>query len=217
VRELEGPRKPGLHRVQWDLRLTPPEQDEEGRDSFQGALQGPLVRPGTYRVSLNVDDHEASTPITVEPDPEFVVTESDRRERWQVLERLLPLRTDIYRSAKKSGSLKDQLEKLQKSLDEREGLPDELKETVEGLAEELRNLTHRMKRMSSEVTRLYRTVEGSPHLPTETQVRVLGEIETRYRRESSILDELIDTKIPELEKRLNEHQVPRITVEKKSS
>jgi archaellum component FlaC len=211
VRELEGPRKPGLHRVQWDLRHKPLEQDEDGGSSRR-APQGPLVRPGVYHVSLNVDEHEASTSITVEADPELDITEADRQKRWETLDRVLPLMANIRKGAEQSGSLKDQLDELEKSLKEQETIPDEIKESVKGLVEEVELLSHRMNRMSSEVSRLYRVVESSPFVPTETQIRVLGEIEARYRSESASLDELTGTKIPALERQLNEHQVPRIKV-----
>ncbi len=196
--------------MQWDLRHTPPEQEESERNSFQGALQGPLVRPGVYTVKLKVDEHEASTSINVEADPELRITETDRQTRWQTLERLLPLQADIYKSAKQGGSIKSQIDELQKSLEDQEDVSDAIKETVKEVAEELKLLSHRLNRLNSEVSRLYRAVESSPHLPTETQRRVVGEIETRYRSESSTLDELAETKIPELERQLNENQIPRI-------
>jgi len=210
VRELEGERKPGIQRVQWDLRHTPPEQEESERNSFMGALEGPLVQPGVYEVSLEVDEQQASTSITVEADPELQITEADRQTRWQTIERLLPLQADIYKSAKQGGAIKKQIDELQKSLKDQEAVPDAIQDAVKDLAEEVKLQSHRLNRLNGDVSRLYRTVEGSPHLPTETQRRVVGEIETRYQSERSTLDELTETKIPELERQLNENQIPRI-------
>ncbi len=83
VRELEGPRKPGIQRVQWDLRYPTPEREQqEERRGFGGPLRGPLVEPGTYQVRLEVDGHEVSTPVRVEADPELQIAESDREKRW---------------------------------------------------------------------------------------------------------------------------------------
>ena len=40
-------------------------------------------------------------------------------------------------------------------------------------------------------------------IPTRTQLSVLDEIESRHRDESSVLDDLTDSKIPDMERRLN--------------
>src|SRR5262245_28326253 len=57
VRTLTAPAKQGLHRVAWDLRepapvLPKPPAKEEDEDVFATGPQGPLVLPGTYRVTL---------------------------------------------------------------------------------------------------------------------------------------------------------------------
>jgi photosystem II stability/assembly factor-like uncharacterized protein len=56
IRRGSGPATAGFHRVAWDLRLPAavpadtPETPQEGE--FEGASGGPLVVPGTYRVTL---------------------------------------------------------------------------------------------------------------------------------------------------------------------
>jgi hypothetical protein len=214
VRELEGSMESGIQRVQWDLRYTPPEREEEA-DSFQGPLEGPLVEPGVYRVSLEAGEHQVSTSLTVLEDPELDITEGDRQRRWQVVERLVPLQADTYRKGKQSQSIKEQLEELNESLAEQEDISDELKESVKGIAEELEILAHEMDRTATEVTQLYRAVENSPYVPTQTQIHLLEEMEARHHDQSSELDELTETKIPELERQLNQNRVPRIRLEQK--
>ena len=52
VRRIEGPTKPGFHRVAWDLRYpTPQAWSPEPPDSFRRPT-GVLAAPGTYSVSL---------------------------------------------------------------------------------------------------------------------------------------------------------------------
>ncbi len=65
---------------------------------------------------------KSSTSVIVEEDPELRITKGDLEKRWQTLERLLPLQGDIYRKAKQSRSLEEQLEKLEKSLAEQKEL-----------------------------------------------------------------------------------------------
>jgi hypothetical protein len=212
VRELEGPLEPGLHRVQWDLRHEPPEQDEAEADSFRGPLAGPLVRAGVYQVSLQIGEAKEETPVIVESDPELRITQRDLEKRWQTLDRILPLQGDIYKKAKESRSLHEQLEKLEKSLSEQKELPEALGETAEALVGEAELVSHRMNQLNSDITRLYRTVENSPFVPTQMQLDALDGLESRYRGESAALDELTGTEVPELERRLNEHEVPRIQI-----
>jgi photosystem II stability/assembly factor-like uncharacterized protein len=57
IRRLDGSNKAGLHRTAWDLRETalpaPSEGRRGGRGGGRGGLRmGPLVKPGTYTVTL---------------------------------------------------------------------------------------------------------------------------------------------------------------------
>jgi hypothetical protein len=49
VRQLDALANAGLHRTHWDLRETPPQAAGNGG---RGVRQGPLVRPGSYTVTL---------------------------------------------------------------------------------------------------------------------------------------------------------------------
>ncbi len=56
VRRLTGPVSAGMQRVSWDLRYPPatlpPPPNPENEDPFGEGPSGPLVMPGTYRVSV---------------------------------------------------------------------------------------------------------------------------------------------------------------------
>src|SRR2546428_13442666 len=56
VRSLTGPITAGIQRVAWDLRYSPPSlpppPNPEGEDPFNEGPAGPLVMPGTYKVSV---------------------------------------------------------------------------------------------------------------------------------------------------------------------
>jgi photosystem II stability/assembly factor-like uncharacterized protein len=56
VRRLNGPITAGVQRVSWDLRYPPPTlpppPNPEGEDPFNDGPSGPLVMPGTYKVSV---------------------------------------------------------------------------------------------------------------------------------------------------------------------
>src|SRR2546421_1385664 len=56
VRRFAGPTGAGIQRVTWDLRYPastlPPPPNPEGEDPFKEGPSGPLVMPGTYKVSV---------------------------------------------------------------------------------------------------------------------------------------------------------------------
>ena len=68
VRGLKTDVKPGLHRVQWNLRADPPKRSS---GSSSRARTGPSVRPGVYLAKLTVDGKEFVEEIRVNSDPDF--------------------------------------------------------------------------------------------------------------------------------------------------
>jgi len=55
VRRITGPAGKGIHRVAWDLRypaIDPIEPETTERREYRGRSEGPLVVPGTFKVSL---------------------------------------------------------------------------------------------------------------------------------------------------------------------
>ena len=103
VRELAGPTQPGINRVYWDLRhpapslprfqTKPPGRDwvplEQGADrvvyvwdiDFIRGHRGPLAVPGTYTVTVTLDDEEFSRPLEVLGDPYSTGSLSDIQEQ----------------------------------------------------------------------------------------------------------------------------------------
>ena len=70
VRELTVESEVGLHKATWDLRRARP-PESEGRRSRYGRRSGPRVAPGTYSVTLTVDNQTLTQLLVVEGDPEF--------------------------------------------------------------------------------------------------------------------------------------------------
>lgn len=66
VQNLEGPKEAGLHRVVWNLRLAPAEND--GNPRFR--RRGRRAESGTYTVELDVDGKVSRRPLEIQIDPE---------------------------------------------------------------------------------------------------------------------------------------------------
>ncbi|MFQ5569366.1 MAG: hypothetical protein ACE5G0_06805 [Rhodothermales bacterium] len=72
IRTLQGPAKPGINRVSWDMRRQG--SGNQGGPSGGGRggrfrRSGPLVMPGTYTVRIRAGRQADSTTVTVLPDP----------------------------------------------------------------------------------------------------------------------------------------------------
>ena len=213
VRELKAPASAGVHRVQWDLRhMSPPQDEDEGR-GFGGPFRGPLVLPGSYRVTVDLPGRTVSTILEVEPDPELELDEADRRQRLDTVTRLLPLQREAFETSERTAKIKDAIEALVESVsaDEKELGLDELDDLLKSTGA----LAHRTDRTKSLVNRLYRAVENSPFAPTATQLRQLDELEGRVAADRASVTELTDTTLPDLEERLDEHGIARVRVPSK--
>jgi len=67
VREMTGPKKAGLHRVQWNLRGNPP-AGAAAAGQRGGGPGGGALEPGSYLVKLTVDGKEYTTRVVIEAD-----------------------------------------------------------------------------------------------------------------------------------------------------
>jgi len=82
VRRLTGPITAGIQRVSWDLRYPPaslpPPPNPETEDPFNEGPTGPLVMPGTYKVSVAKRVDGAITPLS-QPQEFQVVVEGQEK------------------------------------------------------------------------------------------------------------------------------------------
>ena len=76
IRDLEGPKEAGLHKLYWDFRKNPPQkQAGQSGQSMQQRFRrrAPMVGPGEYLVQLTAGDKVLKTRLVVEKDnPEYL-------------------------------------------------------------------------------------------------------------------------------------------------
>jgi len=82
IRRLTGPVTAGFQRVNWDLRYPasslPPPPNPEGEDPFAEPPGGPLVMPGTYKVSMMKRTDGVTTPLGQSQEFQVIVDGQDR-------------------------------------------------------------------------------------------------------------------------------------------
>jgi hypothetical protein len=85
IRRLRGPSQAGMNRTCWDLRRAGPADSGfplPGNCNGTTGRPGPLVAPGNYQVTVTTGGGNPLPGIvTVLPDPEFPISDADRKTR----------------------------------------------------------------------------------------------------------------------------------------
>jgi hypothetical protein len=85
VRELTAPATRGMHRVEWDLRMSfafvPPPSDS----GYYGPPRPPYVPAGEYKVELTAAGKTLTRTVRVHSDPRAATTPEALRARWTMM------------------------------------------------------------------------------------------------------------------------------------
>jgi photosystem II stability/assembly factor-like uncharacterized protein len=105
-----------IHRVPWNLRYAPLEGDDTARDprlARPTGPRGPLVAPGTYTVTLEVEGATSSRTFAVHGDPELpMLSHDDYRAREAFLLEIRELRRAIAEAREADAESASELDRL---------------------------------------------------------------------------------------------------------
>jgi len=126
VRRVSGPVKAGFHRVAWDLRYPAPNPTDpkpaKDDDPFADKKEGPLVVPGTYRVTMARRVDGVETPIgeaqafTVQPVGSGGLTKEQRAELLAFQRKTASLQRAVLGSARLVKETLERISILKKAL-----------------------------------------------------------------------------------------------------
>jgi hypothetical protein len=213
IREITGDatkeaRKAGVNTVVWDGRVKPlaPMRNQTGGGGGGGGFggggnNGPLVLPGTYRVALSIDGREAqSVNVRLQGDPEIQITDADRKTHFDTVLALHTLQGTMNEAADIVLDMNKQITAINDALKGQSNVPDSLKSTLADLDKQVNELRTRLgvaqggggfgggpQNVRGRVGQLKGQIMNSTSLPTETQVRVHGELRTAS---SKVIDEV---------------------------
>ena len=136
VRRISGPITAGVQRVAWDLRYPspslPPPPNPEGEDPFNEGPAGPLVMPGTYRVSIAKRVDGVITPISqpqefqVRVDGQDRMSASDRAALVEFQQKVARLQRAVTGALEASNALKPRLVAIRRALLDTPSAPEQL-------------------------------------------------------------------------------------------
>jgi hypothetical protein len=159
-----------------------------------GGLDGPFVLPGTYQVSLKVEDKEAATnSFTVVGDPEIQISAEDRKIWFDTAVQLHGLQKTMNEAAERVTELNEKIKAIQQALKDNPSAPAALKTKVEDFAKKFEPVGRRFgigaenpfetgnfERLNENLRfrfgGLKGGVIGSTSRPTDTQMRQTTEI-----------------------------------------
>ncbi len=219
LRELEGAGRSGFNRIVWDLRIAPSEGVPLSR--------GPFVVPGRYRVRLSAGEKALEKSVEVELAPGLVVPREELQARFDFLADLNRLRAGVQQTIDKSREIEDEIGDFLKRAGSE--APEELSSTAGEVQNEAKEIREQLTGVEGEssfsnpslqtrVNRLFRELDGdlvqqgTLSGPTPTQRPRLGSLEQKGDEQKGLLNQLVETKVPDLNRRIEEAKLPWIRV-----
>ena len=225
IRELKGPRNKGINRTAWDLRYGPPPMAGEADRRFRA--QGPSVLPGKYQVILKGAGQEMTNTVEVEGDPRIDISFEDRKAQHDALLRLYKLYPALSATSNALDNIRNEIQKQSSALKKVSDVPEAIKEQMKVVTKEINDvrinllgdpeLGYRGMRFSirGRVFMLGRSIGGYTGAPSERQVQQISKDSEELKALIERINKIIEVDIPELNKLMNENNIPRIFPPKK--
>lgn len=182
LKSIDGTKRKGINKVEWDMRLNPPRVATGSRIDWGGFI-GPVAEPGVYTIKLLKGDKTFTGTMEIRDEPNFPYSKEDKELQKKTFMQLFNLHEDLaylvaaINKAKEDikqvtlidnadATLKDNAQKL---IDKLETLRKTLVATKEG-----RGITGEEK-LREKITDLYGSVSTYGVRPTDSQLeRVEG-------------------------------------------
>ncbi len=211
----------GANRYVWNLRLADPRLTDDA--VVWGWTVGPRVPPGTYQARLTVGEWSDSATFEVVRDPRTEIPQEALEEQyelarniWQALTRChdaVGLIRDVRGQTTGTASRLDD-EKVQQKVDE---LSDTLTE-IEGQLhqtklESSQDVLNFPPQLDNQLVFLQSVVESTAGRPTVGSRERFQELNAELVRLETELNSVLEARLPEIERLLEETGAPRIVVE----
>jgi len=225
IRELDGSKDQGINRISWDLRYGPPEDSTEGMGRFRAL--GPFVLPGGYKVVLKAAGQEMIKSVAVEGDPRIDVSFEARKAQHDALlslQKIYPLLTTAITTL---DSVKREIDKLQTFLKNVPNVPQAIFEEIKSIYKETDDIRVKLSgdpqagfesmrsSLRGRLQMLSRAIGGYTGAPSERQLQQIKLISEELTALIEKINKAIEVSIPNLNKLLNENNIPHILPLKK--
>jgi photosystem II stability/assembly factor-like uncharacterized protein len=232
VRRLTGPVTAGMQRIAWDLRYPasslPPPPNPEGEDPFNEGPAGPLVMPGTYKVSLAKRVDGVITPLGQAEEFQVIVegqermAPADRANLVEFQQKVARLQRAVQGASATANALKPRLVAIRRALLETPSAPEKLlsdaaaldKRTNEILRALIGDQALRQRNMNlpPSISERVGDIVGSQRMstsrPTQTQIDQYAHAAQEFESALNQLRQLIEGDLARLEKQMEAAGAP---------
>jgi photosystem II stability/assembly factor-like uncharacterized protein len=232
VRRLTGPITAGMQRVAWDLRypapILPPPPNPEGEDPFNEGPAGPLVMPGTYKVSMAKRVDGVSTLLGQAQEFQVIVegqermSSADRANLVEFQQKVARLQRAVQGAVATANALKPRLVAIRRALLETPAAPEKLLSDAAALDKRTNEilralqgdqaLRQRNMNLPPSITDRVGDVVGSQRMstarPTQTQVDQYAAAAQDFETTLNQLRQLIEGDLAKLEKQMEAAGAP---------
>jgi len=223
--EIKFPKKSGMQREIWNLMYAP---EKDGKKLTIPALVGalPTVAPGEYTLILDAaGGKKIEQKARINPDPRAGLKDEDRATQVESLIRVLTVSQKMGLAVTAVKNIGRQFAKLDEDLKKSPNIPEALLKSVAEFKDKEKNLEDKivpkdMLGLSSRELALRggplnllpislgTSIIGYPGPPTQTELRLLKEVEDIVESQASRLNELIKVDLPKLNELLKQNNVP---------
>lgn len=212
--------KQGLNSFEWNMRYEGA-TDLNGRQIlWSGSTRGPQAIPGSYKVSLLVEDKVVmSKPFEITKDPRIETTQEDFQEQFDLQKTIIAKLDTTHKTINKIRDLREQLkeikednagneaisqrvEDLQSTLSEVEG------ELVQTKAESFQDVLNYPIKLNNKLASLASTVATGDSRPTEQQYAVYEDLAAKVDAQFKKIEPLLTGELPDLIQEVEQKSIP---------
>jgi hypothetical protein len=223
----------GIHRVSWDLRqpapvLPPPRPAEAGDDVFTEPRGGPLVMPGTYKVTLAKRVGGVVTPLPGSQEFAVVVEgaagmkPADHKVLFDFQQKVVRLDRAVSGALNTANDLTSRLEQIRRALDRTPGIASKWKDLARTLTRRNRDILRALRgdvvlrgrnmntpvSIAERVRYIVSSQRFSLARPTLTQKEAYTIAGKEFAEELSRLRRLMEVDLKNLEKAMDDAGAP---------
>ncbi len=213
AKERRAPAQPGWNRFVWDMRYAPVTKVEGSEPALEEPLNGPIVAPGDYTVTLKVGDTELTETFRIVAPS---TSTASRRDLVAQEDLLLRIHRELDRVAQTINRMRDlraQLDGLARRTKDRDGgaklateaeaLRDKIREVEETLlVPDLRNgwgdAINAGARLWEKLAGLPAVVALGDYRPTDAAEAVFTDLKTRIDPQIARFEQLVADDLPPL-------------------
>src|SRR6266511_1960504 len=226
-KEPRIPKEAGFNRWTWNLRYpdaTKLEDDDAANELMEGAIPGPQVPPGTYRVRLTVGDAVREQSFEVRSDPRVAASNEDFRTQFDLLLGLRDKLSEVHTAINQVRALRRRAEDwLKRARDKPE---------LEKVAAAAKTLIEQLKPIEAELIQVKATSRGDTLIfpvklngklagliervasgdgaPTQASTAVYSDLVARVDRQKDLLDEALTGEVAALNAAIQEAGLPPV-------